>query len=497
MAHLSYTEKLALGSSAYVTTSYNDIDDGVTLESYMDAGDNKKFEDCINNYYADDPSGKDALLGCEVVEVCDHDGHGESGFYANVVKMEDGSYVIDFRGSNDNNFAEMPVPGTDAYNEWVKNNLSLLNDTGTLQQQQEAAKFAVEMMIKYDPADFNFVGHSLGGQLSFFAAIYIAENHPEMLDRLTEAINLDGPGYSKEFLLAHKDAIELLVKSGKVEHLQWSIVGDLLYPLDYYIKGETGESDVKTTIAMEKDGTDDPYVAIDRHNAIGNLELDENGHVVPGERDPLARIAGDASRKIDDITTGNLVTGLLGVGLLALATGGVFYIVGCSGIALSGVLASAFPFLAPVAALFGIASAIVATIAAVVVLAATIVIVVTLVIYVAEAIKNIFEAVWKFFTEKKLNGDYSVEYGGLNEVELQMQSIAARINQISNSVKDILSTVQYESAAGWWAKRKIDSAADHIYEAGNKIGIIGGALSTIKTYYNNGDHEAGNLYYFA
>lgn len=251
--------------------------------------------------FADYGVGKSHDTGANdwvVTDYCDDDGFMESGFYGCLVKAKDENgqehAVLLFRGSNDTNFNPIKNPFSfyDTVREWGGANLSLHQQGGIgiseSRQQELAAQFAIEMMDKYPDLDFTMLGHSLGGQLSFYTAIYIVKNRPDLKYRIANAYNLDGPGFSDEFIRNNKDAIDWLNQNGKLEHWSWSGVGALEH------SPASSENGKRKYVATEHGY----FLTAKRH--VDKILIDENGNVVLGKKDFMATLLGDASRFLED-----------------------------------------------------------------------------------------------------------------------------------------------------------------------------------------------------
>ncbi|MFR0030048.1 MAG: Mbeg1-like protein [Coprococcus phoceensis] len=108
--------------------------------------------------------------------------------------------------------------------DWFNADIALFNNILT-EQQKAAQDFVKDMNKKYGDnyTTFDFSGHSLGGNLSQHAGITVPAS---MQDKVGTIYNLDGPGYSDEYLLSH--ALEIDNMASHVKHYQWSVIGNLL-----------------------------------------------------------------------------------------------------------------------------------------------------------------------------------------------------------------------------------------------------------------------------
>lgn len=101
-------------------------------------------------------------------------------FFALTITLPTGLNVISFRGT------DLTLTG------WKEDcALALVEE---IPSQNAAVNYANEVMSKLD-GDFVFVGHSKGGNLSYYAGIKIKK---EYQDRLINAFSFDGPGFFSE-----------------------------------------------------------------------------------------------------------------------------------------------------------------------------------------------------------------------------------------------------------------------------------------------------------
>lgn len=206
-----------------------------------------------------------------VVDAWDHSSAGrldQSGMYASLIKTGDGKAIIGFRGSES-------YDSTTKITDWAVSDLGLHNSMAT-PQQLDAEEYMRHIAENYgDEFEvFDCTGHSLGGNLAEHAVI----NAPAgMRDKIGGCINFDGPGFSEEYIAAHAHNINTM--NDKVDHYAWSVVGSLLFPLpgtNYRIVAAGTPDDYDSDIINEA------Y----RHHTRNLIIVD--GHVIDGERDPLA-----------------------------------------------------------------------------------------------------------------------------------------------------------------------------------------------------------------
>ena len=166
-----------------------------TIQELLDADTSSAF-DANNNIQRNnegitvggvDISNKD-LNSWKIVAI--HDTNASNGFYGCAIDTGDGNVVLSFRGSEAGSKAE-------TYDDWVINDVGLAVETpGKLTpQHQEAITWMNELkdngfLDKYN--SISTTGHSLGGNLSEFTAMYFFSQY--YTDKLVQCANFDGPG---------------------------------------------------------------------------------------------------------------------------------------------------------------------------------------------------------------------------------------------------------------------------------------------------------------
>lgn len=236
-------------------------------------------------------------LGLEnwtVIDSCDFNGGTGSGMYSAVVDTGDGNAVIGFRGSESYDTEQ-------SIKDWAIADFGLLNNPLTA-QQADAQEYTRRVLEKYgDQYDsFDTTGHSLGGNLAEHALITVPE---EYRDKMGRGVNLDGPGFSDEYILTH--AVQIAAMSGKADHCAWSLVGALLISLP--------GSNYQVIDAVTPDGD-----LFQRH-ATNNVIM-KDGSVQPGTRDPLAEALFHLSKMLE-LQRVSLFMAQISVALMVLNAG--------------------------------------------------------------------------------------------------------------------------------------------------------------------------------
>lgn len=204
--------------------------------------------------------------------VCDE--NAKTGFYGCLIDTRDGEAILGFRGSE--------MIGNQGSKDWIETNLALLNGIST-RQHRSTEEFTRYIYDRYGDAyhHYNFTGHSLGGNLAEHAAITAPDGMP-----IHRCMNLDGPGYSDEYIFFHGP--DILRNGQYIDHYQYSLVGSLLFPLP---------GTRYRTIRAHNDKESELLSSLIWRHHTRNIEFDENGNVQQGESDFLSDVlAGISSR---------------------------------------------------------------------------------------------------------------------------------------------------------------------------------------------------------
>lgn len=490
----SSKEDYCLAMFSYDLEKYGYIDDTESVKDILDnGGDATRYKDYFQEYGVYDKANQ-----WKVIDVRDHDNIGESGFFGAAVQTDPNHITISFSGSNDN-FDKLKTGNIndmkDFYEEWVVNNMGLFNSTEPTPQQNDAAEYVVQMMKANPNARFSITGHSLGGQLSFYAAIYIAENCDDaMLDRLDGVLNIDGPGFSKAFLEEHADAIQKLVDRGLLEHWQYSMVGNLL---------NQPEGVKNTVVELQEDDIE----GWKRHTSKIKFDGDEPSK---GEIDTIAQYLGDYSKKLDGAAYNldnnpilqHLPKGakwLLGFSIFTLITGevGLEYLASHPGDALkvSGAVLAALalkklavflgPHIIAFLAVHPVLLCIIATIAAVVLIAV-----------IAGPLVEFITSVFEKWFQKQLDGDYGIKYDGVKSAIQIFEKLGGELIALSEEIGALVGSIRYGYDSGFFAKNKISTCAGHFEELGKKADVVKDALQNSIGNYKYKDNEARDKYIF-
>ena len=192
--------------------AYLDIPQGMSLGKYMEANAHNPRVQKIREIAARCNNGNAGAYDNWVIP-CTMDDRYNSGVYGCMIVDENGNAIFSFRGTE-----------LDSLDQLIKDGLGA--DAGILGvstfQQEQALKFVQEMFRRHGSSlnNFAFTGHSLGGNLAMYAALFAPD---EMFDRIMQVIGFDSPGFSAAFWLAYRERVERFAE--KIKHYQWTDIG--------------------------------------------------------------------------------------------------------------------------------------------------------------------------------------------------------------------------------------------------------------------------------
>ena len=185
--------------------AYLDIPQGMTLGKYMEANADNSRVQKIREIAAACNNGNAGAYDRWVIP-CTMDDRNNSGMYGCMIVDENGNAIFSFRGTELDSIDQMAkdIMGGDA---------GILGVT-TFQQEQ-ALKFVKEMFYRHGNSlkNFAFAGHSLGGNLAMYAALFAPD---EMMDRIMQIIGFDSPGFSQSFWILYRERVEKF--ADKIKH---------------------------------------------------------------------------------------------------------------------------------------------------------------------------------------------------------------------------------------------------------------------------------------
>lgn len=236
-----------------------------TLDAHWRSHDKELYDEITNGVYGS-------------WKIADYRNHNKrTGFVACLIDTGGGSAIVAFRGSESFDFRQI-------WNDWILSDAGLVNSAETA-QQRESESYIEYINGKFGRSydSFSLTGHSLGGNLAEHAAITAPD---EFYTKINRVLNLDGPGYSGEYIEAHKNDIKK--HSAKIDHYQYSWVGAILKSLPGTNYRNMSASDEGGHILKH----DTKYILYDK-----------NGNMIPGEPDKLSVHTNGFTNSLDDFST--------------------------------------------------------------------------------------------------------------------------------------------------------------------------------------------------
>ena len=242
---------------------------GELLDTVTDEEKKKNFQDLIRDY--------PEVNSWKIRDI--RNNQQSSGMYACLIETEDNEAIIAFRGS------ESDTPGN-VIRDWGLSDFGLVNNTLT-PQQLTAQMYMRDIYERYgdEYSSFDVTGHSLGGNLAEHATITALDG---MRGKIRRCVNLDGPGFSTEYIAAHASDINKI--RDNIDHYQWSVVGSLLIPIP--------GSNYQTVVAETPENKESELGNMLWRHDTKNVKYD-NGNFISGKRDWLAIALSAVAFNID------------------------------------------------------------------------------------------------------------------------------------------------------------------------------------------------------
>lgn len=416
----------------YILNKYGTYDSSTgsyTLKEGIQGADAAQFETAQRILTLSEQNNVTSWQNWTVVDCCDH--NSGSGFYGCLIDTGNGDAIVGCRGSESYD-TEQKIK------DWVIADVGRLNNPLTL-QQADATRYMEKLYAKYGDSydSFSFTGHSLGGSLATHAAITAPKG---MQDKTDTVISFDGPGFSDEYLKAH--ALEISRVRDKLHHYEYSWVGGLLYqPPGIDNRVVKAHDDTKQNSEIMNQAW--------RHDTV-NIEFDENGNVMPGERGELQKICNPISKVIEAIPWGMNMF-LFGIPARML------------GITLISFLYS-----------------------------------------MREQVEQQLEQVVHTLVEKAnelydaylsmvVSGEYEIRTGEVSRMADSLETLQRRMNRIAESIRDVRRNLPYDSASAFYYKNVLGMNTVTLESEGKKAAKLADVANRAVGRYNGGDQRVAGF----
>ena len=357
-----------------------------------------------------------------VVDVCDD--QNDSGYYGMMIDTGDGNAIIANRGT------ELQLDKL--YKDGVEADLGLLDSTMT-KQQARAEKYMEKLYYKYSEEydKFSIGGHSLGGNLATHMVITAPAGMEDKIDRCT---SLDGPGFSEEYLEAHREAIEK--RRGLLEHYRWSIVGNLL-------TSPIPESEVQH---VKSEGG-----IIEKHS-LKNVKMDQNGEFEQDQQEMLEIVISEMSKDIDSMS----LMEALGLAVDTKGLAALYYNLAVFAKVLSMTIRG-FDEL-------------------------------------KQSLKEISSNIYYNYIAPKVSGTYEVNHRSLSTMARQVSKIERELQQLNGEIERMSKNLKFWSVSGAYYRSKINSIRDGLESDLKKLKKMAQVADGAANRYNRVDLQVGDRF---
>lgn len=397
------------------------------MKEGVSGAEKAQFETALNILELSEQNNVVSWRHWSVVDSCDKE--GTSGYYGCLIDTGDGNAIVGCRGSES-------FDKEQTWKDWGEADVGRLNNPLT-KQQADATEYMNQLYQRFgDKYDrFSLSGHSLGGGLATHSAISAPAGMQDKIDQVT---SFDGPGFSDEYLRKHKKQIDRV--RNKLNHYEYSWVGALLFQPagihDRVIKAHDDE--VKDNIFGRQ---------IFRHHTR-NIEFDENGNVIDGERGVLQDSMFLYSKYIEIMPSKNFAIMLPSY---------IAMILGAYG-------ASVWD---------------------------------QLVQDMENTVKKIVDKASELyydFLSLMVSGEYEIQMSYISSMSEDLQNVNNRLVQIAGEVNEIKRSLPYDSASAFYYKHSLGNIANAIESNGRKSDKLSKAADGALTKYVRGDQRVSNLF---
>ena len=261
---------------------------------------------------------------------------------------------------------------------------------------------------------------------------------PEMQDKIDKVISFDGPGFSDEYLKAHKDGINRI--KDKVYHYENSWVGALLIqPKGIHTRVIKAHNDEEKSDIFE--------TQLFKHHTR-NIEFDQNGNVIDGERDFLQITWGFITRAMEN----NFLSLIFNYGLSAVAALTVYLL----SVSINGIQEEMDQIVAK--------------------------------------IQNKANELYQNFISLLVSGEYTINVSSIGSIADNLAGVTQTFERISGEIAEISRTLPYDSVSAYYYKHRLRTLSVQLVSEGRKASKISSVVDQAAGRYNSGDQKVTGLF---
>lgn len=215
----------------------------------------------------------------------------KTGFAAMAIAGPDNDVTVVTRGTEG-----FDILGSEESRKDVLNgDYGLIAGTGETQQHKQMEKFLDKLNSKNNYDSFYFTGHSLGGNLAMYGAVYMAKS-----GKVKGTTVFNAPNFNDAFVNKYKKQIEIISPSTKQIQNENDVVSSI-----------NGHNAFGSIIICETADNDSNPLDFDDHMLDAFNISDDNFVVSDGEKYRGATVLGDIATNGDIIIKGAATTAIL------------------------------------------------------------------------------------------------------------------------------------------------------------------------------------------
>lgn len=218
----------------------------------------------------------------------------KTGFAAMAIAGPDNDVTVVSRGTEGFNI----IDSEESRKDVLHGDYGLISGTGETKQHKQMEKFLDKLNSKGNYDSFYFTGHSLGGNLAMYGAIYMAES-----GKVKGTTTFNAPNFNDYFVYKHKKQIEIISPSTKQIQNENDVVSSI-----------NGNNAFGSVIICETADKDSNPLDFDDH-MLDALDISNDYFVVSsGGKKQGAVVLGDIATNGDIIIKTTLATAVIALG---------------------------------------------------------------------------------------------------------------------------------------------------------------------------------------